>query len=472
MKQIIAILIFFFIAFQSVCAQKNKIRVEGNAGVAEKQKFGSGGSITVVKGAEWLDSVTTVKIKADGSFRFSLPDSLIVYQLFISKPGFVTKHVQVYPELGSYHFNIVLKPLNSSVSFAADTVTWIGAHAEAQRAAYKAFNNISDFEKSMVNFLTAFKSGVEGTKFEGFDLQPQLSNIEAQINKTADPELRKILLIEYLCIDAVQQKVQIRRKSGQDNQLFKGKASTIILEQLLKEVPPESALWNLENNAIRWLVKQVPLTADALTYYEALIQKQATSTLAASVLYGLAQRYREENRQDDFAVALTRLVTDYPGLHPTNKAKAEFTIFSNLTVGKPVPDFSSASVDKPSELVTQSGMLGKMYLIEFWTLWCKGCLQAIPELEKLYIKYHKQGFEIVSIYLDKRLEPLKKFREINYPMQWINTFEPGAFKSELAKNFEISWIPRSVLVGADGMILAVNPDMDKIIQLIELHLRR
>jgi thiol-disulfide isomerase/thioredoxin len=475
MKYLLITLITILTGFQSFSAPIKKIRVKGTVNIEGESRFGIEGYIYVLRYSEWVDTIDQVSIKSDGSFSLQVPDSLVGYHLYFEKPGCANKYFPIYPELGDYQFNITLNPVANAAPGPSKSITWLSKNGEAQEAAYNAYWHISEFGRKMVLILTAAltKDTSSNTQFEGIDLETEFSQIKDKINNTTNPELRKVLLIEYLCIDATQQKVLFKRKSqGPQKQLFKGKPDLAILELLINEVSPASGLWNIERDCIRWLVKQMPLTEEKLNYYERVITEQATPFVAASALYGLAQRYQQEKRPDDFGVILTRLVTDFPNAHPTNRAKTEFGLFSSLAVGKPVPHFAVESIDKPGEMITSSGMMGKTYLIEFWALWCKGCLMAIPEMEKAYRKYNKKGFEIVSILLDKNLEPVKKFRETRHAMPWVNAFEPAGFKSELARNFEVSWIPRSVLVGPDGKILAINLEFNKLVETVALHINK
>jgi thiol-disulfide isomerase/thioredoxin len=474
MRYLLITLIAVLGGLPSFSAQKKKIRVKGTVHVEGKSRFGIDGYVYVLRYSDWVDTIGRVAIKNDGRFSLLVPDSLVDYHLYFAKPGCAKEYVAIYPELGDYQFNITLNPVAATPPGPSKKITWLSRNGEVQEAAYNAYWHISEFERKMVLLLTtALVTDSGRTDFEGIDLQTEFTEIKNKISNTNNPELRKVLMIEYLCIDAVQQKVLFKRKSpGPPKQLFKGKPDQALLELLINEMSPASGLWNIERDCIRWLVKLLPLTGENLNYYERVTTEQATPFIAASVLYGLAQRYQEEKRPDDFAVTLTRLVTDFPRAHPTNRARAEFGLFSSLTVGKPVPDFAVESIDKPGEMITTSAMMGKTYLIEFWTLWCKGCLMAIPEMEKAYKKYNKNGFRIVSIFLDKNLDALKKFRETKYTMPWINAFEPAGFKSDLAKNFEVSWIPRSLLVGPDGKILAINLELNTLVETVAFYMNK
>ena len=40
-------------------------------------------------------------------------------------------------------------------------------------------------------------------------------------------------------------------------------------------------------------------------------------------------------------------------------------------------------------------------LINFWNLACEPCKKEMKELDKLHLKYEKQGFDVVSINIDR-----------------------------------------------------------------------
>ncbi|HEV7782078.1 MAG TPA: TlpA disulfide reductase family protein [Chitinophagaceae bacterium] len=465
MKYLLAIMIAALCIAPAVVAQKKQIQVKGRIQLADKPVFGDNGEIVVVQGGAWQDTLTILSIKSGGYFSFSLPDTMVGFQVFFNKTGYCSQHIPVYPELGDYELAITLNPGNIRSLDATNKVDWTGKNGELQEAACKARNNISRFPVKLMEYF-ASRSKIDSHTLatdpfyaNGFDIVTELSRIEEQIKRTTNPVMRRILLMEYAGIDAMQQMVVRRKKpdGSQSNfQVFNGKGKIALLEETTRQLSPASAFWGFENDAIRWIIRQVPLTGEILQYSEQVIAEQATPEISASVLYGLAQRFQEEKKTEEFVIALTRLVSDYPGTNAANRAKADFSKFSNLAIGKTVPDFSVESVDKPGEMISSSSMKGKTYLIEFWTMGCKGCIMAMPELEKAYSKYRGKGFEILSIYLDKNLGILEQFRKKKHAMPWMNAFEPVGFKSDLTRNFEISWVPRSVLVGPDGKILAVD----------------
>ncbi len=53
---------------------------------------------------------------------------------------------------------------------------------------------------------------------------------------------------------------------------------------------------------------------------------------------------------------------------------------------------------------------GKVVLISFWTTWCPGCRDEMPELIQLQQKFGSEGFTVVAISIDDQgEEPVKTF---------------------------------------------------------------
>lgn len=473
MKYCIALIIMFSF-FLDAIAQKKKITVQGKISLSDQKKFGGDGQLLVLRGPIWADTVAFTKIKADGSFKLTLPDSTVMYSVYFFCPEYKIQLIQVYPELGDYHFDLQLMPRSDGQQFYnGENIEWKSKQSFAQSAAQRAFQNVSNFELRMVNTLMAMSGSEESRKaFTGIDIQSDLEEIEKRIHQTSDSVLKQIYLLEYLCLDAAQQKV--RRKKPTNNPtaskpIFIGDGKKEIFDMIFQWVKPNCALWNIESggNGVTWLFNKTDLTEAKLAYANQIIQQQQGKHIAASVLLGLALNYHQKNEQGDFAKVYYQLISEYPGFSQTNKAKREFNLLTNMQVGKQVPAFSISSYDSSVSKISSESMKGKVYLIDFWAPWCKGCIMAIPGLEKAYKKYQKKGLEIVSVLLDGNADWLQQFRIQRYKMPWIHGYDPLNFKSDIALKFEISSIPRSMLIGADGKILAMDPDKEQLDKILD-----
>jgi thiol-disulfide isomerase/thioredoxin len=142
----------------------------------------------------------------------------------------------------------------------------------------------------------------------------------------------------------------------------------------------------------------------------------------------------------------------------------KWTIIQNnpdavVMVGKPVPSFEVVLLDGSGK-VSNTSMLGKYYMIDFWATWCGPCVREMPAIHKAYEKFKgKKGFEIVSLSMDAAEAQIAPFRAKKWKMPWINAFIPGVFEAEIAKKFEVAGIPKPVLVGPDGKIIAMQEDL-------------
>ena len=82
------------------------------------------------------------------------------------------------------------------------------------------------------------------------------------------------------------------------------------------------------------------------------------------------------------------------------RALADYGTESRIGTGKPVPAFRAPSFDDPVSAYTETSLKGKLYLIDFWATWCAPCIAEFPGMTKLYEKYQRQGFEILSYSID------------------------------------------------------------------------
>ena len=99
-------------------------------------------------------------------------------------------------------------------------------------------------------------------------------------------------------------------------------------------------------------------------------------------------------------LAVATAVIAAAGCKPPTSAPSDGAPTGSGVAAKPsgaqAPDFSLRSLD--GETVRLSDYIGKkVVLLDFWSTICDPCLQAMPELVKLYGKYKDRGFEILAI---------------------------------------------------------------------------
>jgi len=112
---------------------------------------------------------------------------------------------------------------------------------------------------------------------------------------------------------------------------------------------------------------------------------------------------------------------------------------------------------KDIENSTQSfdGLKGeKLTLIDFWASWCKPCMKAIPELNKIYEMYTDRGIQVIGINCDgprsvSKVVPLSKSLQIKYPVLLD-------LDSEVMNDLNLMAFPTLILVNTEGKILWIH----------------
>lgn len=126
------------------------------------------------------------------------------------------------------------------------------------------------------------------------------------------------------------------------------------------------------------------------------------------------------------------------------------TISTNIA-GSKAPDFTVS--DSNGKLFSLNSYQNKScVLLEFWASWCSPCREGIPELKNLYSKYNNQGFEIIGITIDEKLESWKKAIIKDKIENWKH-FSYIENQKSFEKLYYVQAIPQKILINKEGIIV-------------------
>ena len=123
----------------------------------------------------------------------------------------------------------------------------------------------------------------------------------------------------------------------------------------------------------------------------------------------------------------------------------------SLNIGQKAPEFEAQTIH--GEYVSLESLEGNYVLMEFWATWCGPCMPEIPHLKTLHEKYHDSNFIVLGFSLDRDRGTLTRYIE-EERMEWPQIYLEDGWDGELARQFNVSGIPRMYLLDPEGTIIA------------------
>ena len=154
--------------------------------------------------------------------------------------------------------------------------------------------------------------------------------------------------------------------------------------------------------------------------------------------------------------------------HPYTKELDEIIANKEFKVGVEAPEFSIKGMD--GEDIELKNFAGKYILLDFWASWCGPCRNEMPNVVKLYKECKGKNFEIIGISLDQKPEPWKKAVK-DLKMTWPQACDFQVWYGPVARKYNLSAVPYTVLINPEGRIEALNLRGEELINTIKTLLK-
>ena len=121
-----------------------------------------------------------------------------------------------------------------------------------------------------------------------------------------------------------------------------------------------------------------------------------------------------------------------------------------VKVGDVAPEFAVKTL--AGSEVRLSELKGKIVLLDFWATWCAPCVAEIPHVKEIADAHAGDSrFVLLGMNEDEETDRLKYFME-QAKITWPQGLLGGDL--EVAKRYGATAIPATVLIGADGKVIA------------------
>lgn len=174
----------------------------------------------------------------------------------------------------------------------------------------------------------------------------------------------------------------------------------------------------------------------------------------------LKEKYPQSKHVKSLIADKDRLMQRYKNMEVRNKLNR-----MSDKMGTALPDITLPDVS--GDTVSFSGLDNKMILLSFWSAGHNACLERNLKLKEVYRKYHKKGFEIYQVSLNKDKERWKK--GVNFDeLPWINVHSSQGANAQAARIYNVKELPTDYLIKNGEELIVKNPKVSK----LERHLSR
>jgi peroxiredoxin len=192
------------------------------------------------------------------------------------------------------------------------------------------------------------------------------------------------------------------------------------------------------------------IQTEMTTLEKNFIKNNPSSYVTPSLLVSLSY----EMDAPEIESMINGLDTSIAKLPMIKDLKDRVAVMKSVSIGQKAPDFTMN--DPNGNPVSLSSKIGsKLLLIDFWAAWCNPCRQENPNVVKIYNQFHKKGFDIFGVSLDRTKDDWVKAIDSD-KLDWTQVSDLQFWNNAAAKLYAVNAIPANFLLDETGTIIGKN----------------
>ena len=295
-----------------------------------------------------------------------------------------------------------------------------------------------------------------------FILENKLTEIKPMILKIG--KNKQLLLLEENTIRAAHKTVQLEYKGkkfergqieisgSQDQKLFLKMNQVLTQEMMTMLAISLSGEKNQNNEAMKDSLGVLFVNAKNHTkaVFDSIVNNYTDSYVSALIIN---DHFAKDRPYQELEKLYNRLSDRVKSSNIGYKIRMTLASLHATGIGQFAPDFTLQTPE--GQDIRLSSLRGKCVLIDFWASWCGPCIRELPNIKKVYEKYHEKEFEIISISLDDKKDNWTKAIE-KHQIPWIHVSSLKGWKCPVAKLYNVTGVPAMYLLDAEGRIVSDN----------------
>ncbi len=231
-----------------------------------------------------------------------------------------------------------------------------------------------------------------------------------------------------------------------------------IYNLIITTLPLTDELWAAEAMSCSYIFEEALGEEQAQALFKKEVKQIPNRLTQAGILVSMGRYARDKGNVETQRSIFNNLKTNYADLREIAYYVALLNPGRRIAKGKQVPDFTLPQLNS-SKTISNKKLLGKYYIMDFWATWCGPCVGEMPKMHEAYKKYKSPRFTILSLSFDRNKEAIEQFRKKEWKMPWLHVFLEGGNRDTISKEFEVSGIPKPILVDPKGKIVATEGEL-------------